>query len=447
MKRSITLIIAVLLMAMSFHAKADLYIIGDVEGAGWSANLGVPMTETSANVYEINITINGAFGFASQLGANADDWEGLNANRYGAEYDGYYLTNGIQATLYKNANAYNVINSGTYEVVVDLNAMTVKANSTEPLPECLYLCGAIPECMWDPDKGVKMEQVEEGVYTATATVLGTEGVDGVGSLGYVTFTSQLGADESDWSTFNANRYGPQKYNQVIVPEYYYVLARNEWSFGLSGGEYEVTVDLNIGSASFVPTGVIDYDFPDAIYFIGDIEGAGWATDSGMEVQESEDNPGEYVTEITIAEGGSYFGFVAQLTANAEDWDGLKTYRYVPATGIGAMEEDVMMPVAMNGDISFSIAPGTYTCTVQLTCVGGGWITLTDAHTGVSDVDAEAAARVVAGDGEILIVGDADEVNVYTASGMLIASDVETITCPAGVYIVVIDGRAHKVLVK
>ena len=27
MKRSITLIIAVLLMAMSFHAKADLYII------------------------------------------------------------------------------------------------------------------------------------------------------------------------------------------------------------------------------------------------------------------------------------------------------------------------------------------------------------------------------------------------------------------------------------
>ena len=167
----------------------------------------------------------------------------------------------------------------------------------------------------------------------------------------------------------------------------------------------------------------------------------------MEVQESEDNPGEYVTEITIAEGGLYFGFVAQLTANAEDWDGLKTYRYVPATGIGAMEEDVMMPVAMNGDISFSIAPGTYTCTVQLTCVGGGWITLTDAHTGVSDVDAEAAARVVAGDGEILIVGDADEVNVYTASGMLIASDVETITCPAGVYIVVIDGRAHKVLVK
>ena len=137
----------------------------------------------------------------------------------------------------------------------------------------------------------------------------------------------------------------------------------------------------------------------------------------------------------------------RVDSEPEDWDGLKTYRYVPATGIGAMEEDVMMPVAMNGDISFSIAPGTYTCTVQLTCVGGGWITLTDAHTGVSDVDAEAAARVVAGDGEILIVGDADEVNVYTASGMLIASDVETITCPAGVYIVVIDGRAHKVLVK
>ena len=122
MKRSITLIIAVLLMAMSFHAKADLYIIGDVEGAGWSANLGVPMTETSANVYEINITINGAFGFASQLGANADDWEGLNANRYGAEYDGYYLTNGIQATLYKNANAYNMINSGTYRPNHCLNA-------------------------------------------------------------------------------------------------------------------------------------------------------------------------------------------------------------------------------------------------------------------------------------------------------------------------------------
>lgn len=450
MKRSITLIIAVLLMAMSFHAKADLYIIGDVEGAGWSANLGVPMTETSTNVYEITININGTFAFASQLGSDANDWDGLNANRYGAESDGTAVQNGVPMPIVQTGNtAFNIVNIGEYDVVLDMNAMTMTCTSTLEieLPETLYLCGAVDEYNWQPNAGVEMTSTGDGVYTATATVNGSLILDGVNSLGYVCFVSQLGSDENDWDTFNANRYGPQRYNQVIVPGNENLITRNENSFGLSGGEYEVTVDLNANTATFTPTGYIAYNFPDVIYFIGDLEGAAWATNAGLEVAESEDYPGEYTTELTIPEGSSgYFGFAAQLVAEADDWDSFNTFRYIPA-GNAQLEVGVAAPVAMNGDASFSVAPGTYTCTVQLSCIGGGTITLSENTVSVDNVDEDVKAYPVVNDGEITIVGDAGEVNVYTTSGMLIASDIETVSCPAGVYIVVIDGEAHKVLVK
>lgn len=46
-----------------------------------------------------------------------------------------------------------------------------------------------------------------------------------------------------------------------------------------------------------------------------------------------------------------------------------------------------------------------------------------------------------------IVGDASSVKVYTIGGALVCSNVDSTSCTTGVYIMVIDGVIHKVIVR
>ncbi len=454
MKKVLHLLFAVVaLMGLSSQAAAQLFIIGEVEGAGWSANLGVPMTETStANEYEITIQVNGTFGFATQLGSSADDWDGLNANRYGGEYDPYPIQSGVTTTLYKSSAAFQIANAGEYHIVVNMDAMTVVATATTAveLPTSMYVIGTVDDCTWTPNQGVEMTAGdEEGVFTATCTVNGGAG-DGVNSLGYFAFASQLGADENDWDGLNANRYGANAYNKVLAPEVATLLVKNpNNSFAVAGGEYTMTVDLNANTVTVVPTGEIEYNFPDVIYMVGCVEGGtpNWdSTTTGLAIAESEDTPGVYNASITVVENG-YFGFVAALTETEGDWDSFNVFRYVPA-GDAELAVGTSADFVMNGGDSFYIAPGTYNCTITLTSIGAGSILFTE-PVSVDEIGSDvAAARPLAGKGEISIVGDAADVDVYTVGGALIASgDIETVNCTAGVYVVVIDGIAHKVIVR
>lgn len=443
--------LAAILFVLPTSVRADLYIIGEVEGAGWSANLGIPMTETSTDCYEITIPVNGTFGFATQLGANADDWNGLNSNRYGAEYDGYALQSGVEAALYKNSNAYSIV-PGEYNITVDMAAGKIVATATTPLvfPESVYVCGDLEGYGWSPNMGVELEQQNDGIYTGVIVVAGKVGA-GVESLGYVCFAKQLSETADDWTTFDANRYGPTTFNQVAAPSWDYLVGANTNSFGISGGEYEVTLDLNTNIVRFEPTGDITYSFPEAIYMIGEVEGAsGWVTTAGYEIAQSADVPGEYSAVITINDSdNSYFGFVAQLNseADAENWPLFNAGRYVPV-GDGVIVPGEGTNFVMSGDASFFIDPGTYDCVIKLNSVASGTITLSEHQvSAVETVAAEETARPVAGVGQITIDGEATSVDVYNAGGARIATDVETVTCPAGVYVVVVDGTVYKVIVR
>ncbi len=68
--------------------------------------------------------------------------------------------------------------------------------------------------------------------------------------------------------------------------------------------------------------------------------------------------------------------------------------------------------------------------------------------GVEDAVAEDGVKVLGLDGEIAIVGEAADVEVYNMGGALIAKgNLTSIDCAAGVYIVKVDGNAQKVIVK
>lgn len=67
-------------------------------------------------------------------------------------------------------------------------------------------------------------------------------------------------------------------------------------------------------------------------------------------------------------------------------------------------------------------------------------------TSVSDVDSEDVI-VTAGKGYIEIIGNANAIEVYDAQGKLISQDETYVTCQAGIYIVKVDGKVTKVIVK
>ena len=57
-------------------------------------------------------------------------------------------------------------------------------------------------------------------------------------------------------------------------------------------------------------------------------------------------------------------------------------------------------------------------------------------------------KVLGLDGEIAIVGEAADVEVYNMGGALIAKgNLERISCPQGIYVVKVDGNVQKVIVK
>ena len=96
--------------------------------------------------------------------------------------------------------------------------------------------------------------------------------------------------------------------------------------------------------------------------------------------------------------------------------------------------------------AFCIKNGAYKLTVDLNTKTVKAVYLTS--SGVEQVGAEAAG-VIAADGQIRIVGDAATVSVYNAVGQAVAinSAERTFAVARGMYVVVVDGKATKVVVR
>ena len=67
---------------------------------------------------------------------------------------------------------------------------------------------------------------------------------------------------------------------------------------------------------------------------------------------------------------------------------------------------------------------------------------------VDAVAAEEGAKAIGGNGEIVIVGEASNVEVYNIAGALVEEgNLTNIPCATGIYVVKVDGKAQKVIVK
>ena len=116
----------------------DLFMLGEVNGNSWAANVGLQMDTEDQNIYTATFTTDGAtvdendgigysyFSFTTKL-AEDEDWSVIQAYRLGAIEENYLLSEdqmGIELPLGANTNSYK-IPAGTYEATVNLDAMTL----------------------------------------------------------------------------------------------------------------------------------------------------------------------------------------------------------------------------------------------------------------------------------------------------------------------------------
>lgn len=228
-----------------------LYLIGMIDGASFSPVAGKEMTKEE-NTFTCTGTVTGSgyFAFATTLGADADDWNTVNANRLaGAESDAEVTVDTPFELVYSEYSMH--LNPGKYDFTVTFAdgkaSLTAKASSVpDPVevPEHLYVIGNFANAGWNPAAAVEM--TKEG---NTFSIIG----EATGDLNFG-FGTVLGADSSDWDTFNANRYGQAVDNAVVALDTPITLTKNSNSIRLEeAGNYKLTVVFGETEITFTAT--------------------------------------------------------------------------------------------------------------------------------------------------------------------------------------------------
>ena len=241
--------------------EADVYILGEVNGNGWAANLGVKMT-LNEGVYTANITTAGEsegksyFSFTKQLAEGAEDWDAIAPYRFGAVSEGDFLMTeellGVQCDLATDGS-YNAIAipAGEWTVTVDLVNNKFTIDGTWPIIEPehydgdVYIMGEVNDNGgWFTNVGVKMTRdAENNLYTATITTTGEN--DG---YSYFSFTKQLAEGAEDWDAIAPYRFGAVSEGDFLVNDEMLginiSLANNGAAFKIPAGEWNLTLSVD-----------------------------------------------------------------------------------------------------------------------------------------------------------------------------------------------------------
>ena len=228
---------------------AELFIIGGVTDPVWSPETGIKMKKGEEGVYTAQITTNAVtdnIGIVSVLDA---EWETVNANRWGFENNNATVTLNKAMPIVKGQGAICIGAVGTFDVTVDLKNMTILVEG-EPVveyPETLYIIGNVTEdVVFLPNVGKELvKDADANVYRAEDIQIYDNGESG---YGYFAFVEQLGADEEDWNTVNANRFGPAVSDTEITDGVAAEIGNNgDTSYKVKAGIYDFVVDLDNGT--------------------------------------------------------------------------------------------------------------------------------------------------------------------------------------------------------
>ena len=338
-------------------------------------------------------------------------------------------------------NIYFVGNSGEFFKAASLPLETLDVEvlspadqdfivSSDEYPSELYIIGS--EYNWDPSTGQKLTKGENGVYTGVIT-------------GPCNFTIAETIDPS-WDVVNASRYGFEVDNTAAVLNETMPIVKGTGAIKVNDtGTFDITVDLK--NMTVLVTGEAVVEYPEALYFLGTIKDHLW--DPAVDTFKADSiTAGHYEIKGLQLEAAAsdnayaYFG----MTAEVGGWDVVNAKRWGPSVDETELVEGVeLADVGTNGDNSYKILPGVYTIEVNLV---DGTIKATKTGDSVANATADAV-KVVAGNGEIRVIGNVESVSIYNTAGQAIVvnSTDNTFSVARGIYLVVANGKTTKVMVK
>ena len=299
--------------------------------------------------------------------------------------------------------------------------------------------------VWNPTSGIAMTWESGNVWSATVTT-----APGRENLGFASVLAENN-DEGGWTYVNGNRWGLENDKQEGALAEKLTVSKNSNSINVGVGTFFIRMNLDDNTLYIAPT---------KLYVIGTsnkAEGHHWASDDDSYMAESNpETPGVFTFDpIDLKVEGkavgeeaeedlAYFAFVTGIDA---EWGPVNNSRWCPDNKDGELTDNTdFTDFGKYYDGAFMIKNGAYKLTVDLNTKTVKAVYLTS--SGVEQVGAEAAG-VIAADGQIRIVGDAATVSVYNAAGQAVAinSAERTFAVARGMYVVVVDGKATKVVVR
>ncbi len=173
-----------------------------------------------------------------KISTSKGDWDDFNAGAYDATSNPIAI--GEAVALKKGDQNIKISATGTYDVTIDLENLTITLTAKIEYPEVIYAIGDIDGLGWSTNEGVALAHTENGVYEGEFVV-----DDSNNGFGYFQFATTLGAN---WDAVNAGtRYGATENNQEVVANVIYNMTNN-WGSGTQSwqceaGSCKVRVDI------------------------------------------------------------------------------------------------------------------------------------------------------------------------------------------------------------
>lgn len=445
MKKFTLSLVAAVASVMSLSAvNADnLYVVGNACAAGWSPDDALEMTKVSDNVFTWTGELNAAGEFKFIM---ARDWHPSITCDFNTEsQQNVTISGGNSYDLFERPgendgqdNKFQVAVTGVYTLNIDLNDMKMAVNLDEEIEEPLkiYAVGNATPGGWDLDNAMKQQfrQEENGHYVWSGELtLENPDDDASGRFRFIT-------SHEWWPSYTtANEEGDTEAGVGVYDLRFCETSPDpEAAFRINAtGTY--VIDLDIENLQMTIT-----EKAEELYIMGNaLTGAAGVWDLQW---------AQACTPTANAHEFEWNGFLFN-----EDEEGLPTqfkficqdYDWNP--GYVSTDENEQIAIGKtytigstktDPDWKFTVpAEGYYKLTINTEK-----LTMAVAEgAGVDVVEAENATLTVNGLQLAVAGGVAD---VYDAMGRTIATDAAAVTLPAaGIYVVVVDGKALKIAAK
>lgn len=316
-------------MCAQANVASSLWIVGDPVG-GWNPVNGQAVEMKEAGVFEgtLNLEKNSWFAFVDQLGADANDWTGFNAHRYGPSENNIVPEDGKAVSMVYGQDRSFQLPTGEYTYTVNTNDMTFTIHGkVEVVMGDLYVRGLNGN--WDATDDMKLTKTGDDEYSIT--------------LASISAGSTFKIANADWSfSYTTDN------KKMELGQTYDLMNQTGDNMGFASAVDDVTLTVNTATMKLTTAGKKGETVaPENLFIIGNINGKNWDTAEPLKMTKT----GNLFTASGVsiinseAEDGDNYAYFTFITAAGADWDIVNA-----SPRVGAPEHDC--PITADQTTSF-----------------------------------------------------------------------------------------------